>query len=321
MATIRKLPSGRFNVQIRKPNQPNKSATFDTNAEAKAWVIEQEKATEPRPKTPPTFLELAMEFCERVLSGRASYEIAQPRLQRIAKQLPTAVDAITKQDVNNYRLKRLKEVSGVTCRDDLQLIQRVYKWAYEELILDEEEIPSPVKGVPIPPPSKPRSRVVEKHELEQLLSVLTPTMASIVELAWETAMRRSEIIRLTPKVLDLDNRCLDVINGKTGDRVVPLTRRAVEILRDAKSTCMTPNTRIFKVTPRSVTQAVRRARRQTGLDEDVRLHQMRHSRVTMVARKGLNQAQIMMVSGHKDVRSVQRYTHLSVKDVLDVIDD
>ena len=70
----------------------------------------------------------------------------------------------------------------------------------------------------------------------------------------------------------------------------------------------------------SVTQAVRRARGIVGLDDDVRFRQLRHSRITEVARKGLNQAQIMMVSGHRDIRSVQRYTHLNVRDVIDLID-
>ena len=78
--------------------------------------------------------------------------------------------------------------------------------------------------------------------------------------------------------------------------------------------------KVFNAAPYSVTQAVRRAREKLGLDSNVRFHQLRHSRITEVARMGLNQAQIMMVSGHKDVRSVQRYTHLNVNDVIDLIE-
>ena len=43
-------------------------------------------------------------------------------------------------------------------------------------------------------------------------------------------------------------------------------------------------------------------------------------RITEVAKRGFNQAQIMMVSGHRDVRSVQRYTHLNVRDVIKLLD-
>ncbi|OAM80050.1 hypothetical protein A3840_01995 [Devosia elaeis] len=145
-------------------------------------------------------------------------------------------------------------------------------------------------------------------------------MRALVELAYETAMRRSEIIKLTPRVLHLDERVLSVVDGKTGDRFVPLTTRAVTLLRAAQERCKSPDDRLFPVAAHSVSTAVRRARRAVGLDEDVRLHQLRHTRITMVARKGFNQAQIMMVSGHKDSRSVQRYTHLNVRDVIGLMD-
>src|SRR5262245_60555689 len=38
MPTIRKLPSGRYNVQIRREGQPPLSGTFDTKTDAKAWA-------------------------------------------------------------------------------------------------------------------------------------------------------------------------------------------------------------------------------------------------------------------------------------------
>ena len=47
-------------------------------------------------------------------------------------------------------------------------------------------------------------------------------MRAIVELAYETAMRRGEIVKLKPKHLHLEDRILSVVDGKTGDRSVPL---------------------------------------------------------------------------------------------------
>lgn len=132
-------------------------------------------------------------------------------------------------------------------------------------------------------------------------------------------MRRSEILKLTPRLLNLAERTVSVIDGKTGDRLVPLTLRAVELLSERARKCK-PDQRLFPIAPLSVTQAVRRARRSVGLSDDVRLHQLRHTRITEVAKRGFNQAQIMMVSGHRDVRSVQRYTHLSVQDVIAILE-
>ena len=222
--------------------------------------------------------------------------------------------------MNLYRLKRLNEVSGSTVRDYIQLVNRIYRFAYREMILDPDQVSNPCKYIPIPPPSKPRNYIVTKEELALLLAELTPVMASIVELAFETAMRRSEIVNLRKKDLHLEARTLEIIDAKTGDRICPLTTRAIEILQTASDKAPVHEARLFKVTKWGVSMAVRRARRKAGLPEDVRLHQMRHSRITAVASQGWNPQQIMLVSGHRDVRSMARYSHLSVKDVLDKID-
>lgn len=46
---------------------------------------------------------------------------------------------------------------------------------------------------------------VRASELERLLAKLSPTMKLIVELAYETAMRRSEILKLTKDCLHTQN--------------------------------------------------------------------------------------------------------------------
>ena len=325
MASIRQLKSGLFNVQIRLSHAKPLSRSFDSLDEANRWA--RDKEAELRDQPPPSeedpalsFLRLGKRYCDTVLRGRPSRDITLYRIERIAPHLPEDARKITKHDVNQYRLMRLEQVAPVTCRDELQLIHRVFRWAHRELILDKSLHPSPCLEIPMPPASKPRNRVVEPDELQLLLAVLSPTMKVIVELAYETAMRRSEIIKLTPKVVHLEERVACVVDGKTGDRSVPLSWRAVELLRVAIDQCPSPDTRLFLVTPHSVSTAVRRAREKVGLDSDVRLHQLRHTRISMVARKGFNQAQIMMVSGHRDSRSVQRYTHLNVGDVIRLLD-
>jgi integrase len=199
-------------------------------------------------------------------------------------------------------------------------MSRFYRFAKRELLLS---IPNPVADIALPPPSKPSDKVVSGEELALVIKELPPTMALIVELAYESAMRRSEMTKLTPSCLHLEERIVDVIDGKNGTRSVPLTRRAVELLQEALRLMgehPSPNTKVFGVTPHAVSTAVRRARRLAGLDESVKLHQLRHTRITNVAKRGFNNSQIMIVSGHRDTRSVARYSHLNAKDVLHLID-
>ncbi|MBL6959101.1 MAG: site-specific integrase [Rhodospirillales bacterium] len=321
MAAYRQLPSGLWNVQLRIKGHKPKSASFPSRAEAEQWAKEeQSRIKNTGPIT--TFYELGESLCSVGFRGKATQHESFLMLNRICREfkllsIPMDINKITQQHINEYRLYRLQHVANATCRKDLSLISRIFKWGKREYLLD---IVSPVEGVNMPPPSKPRTRIVERSELDKLLEALTPIMATVVELAYETAMRRAEIVKLTPHDLHLDERYLNVINGKTGDRPVPLTMRAVEILREAQKTCLTSKARIFPITAHSVSTAFRRARKAVGLDNDICLHQLRHTRITMVARKGFNQAQIMMVSGHRDSRSVQRYTHLNVSDVVDLLD-
>lgn len=337
MATIRKLKSGKYNVQIRRKGIPSQSRSFTSMLEARQWArVVEEQASNPSSDTAPpqslmgstatdddqdhSFRALGIRYCKSVLRGRSSFDITLARIKRIADQLPTDIRRISKYDLNRYRLMRLQQVMPVTCRDELQLVHRVYRWAYTELILSASEHPSPCSEIAMPSSSKPRNRVITRHELKLILRELSPVMASITELAYETAMRRGEIVKLTPRHLNLNEQFLSVVDGKTGDRSVPLTKRAVELLRMAAEGCPHADARMYPVTPSAVSRAFCRARRRILLDDDVRFHQLRHSRISEVARKGLNQAQIMMVSGHRDVRSVQRYTHLSVHDVVALLE-
>ncbi|WP_346906532.1 site-specific integrase [uncultured Roseibium sp.] len=230
-------------------------------------------------------------------------------------------DQITVADINAFKLERLEQAGPSTVHDDLVFIRRVYRWIDREArSKGNDPVTNPAEFVTIPKPRPPRSRVISPEELKQLLEALSPEMRPVVELAYETAMRRSEITKLRVKDIHLSERILDVIDGKEGDRSVPLSKRACQLLGEGLSGLTHSDARLFPFAPHSVTQAVRRARKKVGLDDDVRLHQLRHTRCTIAAKKGFNLAQIMVVTGHKDVRSVQRYTHLNARDVVDLLD-
>lgn len=320
MATFRKLPSGRVNCQIRRKGSKLVSRSFDTREQAEAWAVLQELPSSPPKRSDLeklTFRELGHQYVVSTLRGRPAHYQTYRRVERLSERFKQPIASITKWDINDYKAVRLTEVGTSTCRDELLLIRRVFRWANKELLLDFE---SPCEGIVLPRPSKPRNKVVTPEEMKALLAKVSPGMRPVIELAYETAMRRSEILKLTPACLHLEERLVDVIDGKTGDRTVPLTRRAVELLAEAKFECTTAHTKLFPFAPYSVSQALRRAREALGFSDDIRFHQLRHTRISMVAKRGFNQAQIMMVSGHRDSRSVQRYTHLNVRDVIDLLE-
>lgn len=241
-------------------------------------------------------------------------------IEQLAAAFPQPIQDISPKQINDFKLMRLKTVKPSTCRTQLAFMSRFFRFAKRELLID---IANPLEDIALPQASRSSDKVVSQGELRSVLEHLSPTMKLIVELAYETAMRRSEIVFLTAGCVHLEERIADVIDGKNGTRSVPLTKRACELLRDAIARIKSKNiqtARLFPITPHSVSTAVRRARDKAGLSPTVRLHQLRHTRITNVAKKGFNNAQIMIVSGHRDTRSVARYSHLNAKDVLHLID-
>lgn len=322
MASIRELKSGKWNVQIRRAVCKQKSKTFATEAEAVDWADAQENKNKPKGSNQPTWTEMAYRYCDTVLEGKPSRHSSRALSERLGRdtKINKPYDRITVVDLDAFKEKRLREVSKTTVHWELVFIRRVFRWLDKEArSKGKNPVPNPAEFLSIPTPNGSRSRVVSDAELRLLLGALSPAMSQVVELAYETAMRRSEIIKLRLKDIQLSERILSVVDGKEGDRSAPLSKRAVELLSEAARAIENPNKRLFPFAKSSVTQAVRRAREKVGLDSDVRLHQLRHTRCTIVARKGFNQAQIMAVTGHKDVRSVQRYTHLNAKDVIELL--
>ena len=139
------------------------------------------------------------------------------------------MDKITLQDVYAFKQARLADVSRTTCRDELIMIKRIFKWYIQEHNAKTGEIlQNPSDMLTIPRPSKPRDRVVTRKELKLLLGAMSSQMAVIVELAYEAAMRRGELLKLRPCDLFLEDK-FSVVNGKEGSRDVPLTSRAVQL--------------------------------------------------------------------------------------------
>ena len=86
-----------------------------------------------------------------------------------------------------------------------------------------------------------------RKELELFLTAMSPRMAVIVAFAYETAMGRGEILKLTVRDLHLEQRFLRVVDGKEGFRDLPLTRRAVQLLEGVLDHSVMCNARIFPV--------------------------------------------------------------------------
>jgi len=62
-----------------------------------------------------------------------------------------------------------------------------------------------------------------------------------------------------------------------------------------------------------------RLRKRAGID-DLHFHDLRHEAISRLFEKGLSIPEVALISGHRDVRMLFRYTHLRAEDIAQRLD-
>lgn len=172
----------------------------------------------------------------------------------------------------------------------------------------------------MPKPGKPRQRRLEVGEEDALLTACKASRAyylhSFVVLAIETGMRSGEMLAMRWEHVNLTNRTVFLPDTKNGSpRTVPLSTRALSAIHALPRSI---NGRLFRSGYHSIHNAFKLAltkAQATQPDSEtflrgLRFHDLRHEAVTRLFEKGLNPIEVGMVSGHKTLSMLQRYTHL-----------
>jgi integrase len=68
--------------------------------------------------------------------------------------------------------------------------------------------------------------------------------------------------------------------------------------------------------PGSIRAAFGAALKRSGVGSDLRFHNLRHEAVTRLFEKGLNPIEVGMISGHRSMSMLQRYTHMRPEGLL-----
>lgn len=320
MATPRKLSSGKWNIQVRVKGFPQRTITRDTKAECEQAAREVLQNYTLKPSN--TIESLADKYLQDVMirdgRRRGGYEATKFRLVTIGRSLnQKPLEELTKEDVLSLRTDRLKSISGLTVRLEMQLLSRFLRWAAAEQSVKCLDV---VDGVKLPEPGKARSKVIEPYEYKMILDYASDKAKPIIMVAWETAMRRNEILALTPSMINFNKKVISLAYDQTKNgeaREVPLSSTALILLKqlcDGREI----GEKLFTLTPYAVTQAFRRAARLAHV-YGVCFHSIRHTTITRYAEKGFNTLQLQCISGHKTIAMLARYSHLKASKVADLM--
>lgn len=346
-----RLRGGKFQVRVTV-NGRMVSQSFETEAEAQRWATHQKILLEhgvgvagsSRSAVPSSRFTLADaidRYCTEVLPAKRGRQSEQYLLRywKCSSLGNRQVSEISRQQLITERDKllrsSLKPASARRYVDCLSAVLTVC--ARDWLMLDA----NPMSEIRKPPNSKARERRVSRQEIECVLHAarFAPDLQTIIRLAVETGMRRSEILGLEWRYIDLGKRVVWLPLTKNGDaRTVPLSLEATKTLealpRHSDGKLFTKNgTSLSGAFQRAVWRArhaYEEEARERGIPasevkqdpflQNLRFHDLRHERISSLVESGFNLIEVASISGHRTMQCLKRYSHLQTALLIDKLD-
>jgi integrase/recombinase XerC len=159
--------------------------------------------------------------------------------------------------------------------------------------------------------------------------------AAMLEVLYGSGLRVSELVRLDVGAVSLEEASARVLGKGKKERIVPLGTHAVEALRaylarraelaHPKSGALDAHALFVgrlgrRITTRWVQRLVHRYGALGASRPDLHPHALRHSCATHMLEGGADLRAIQELLGHSSLSTTQRYTHLSLDQLLSVYD-
>ncbi|MEQ1615277.1 MAG: site-specific integrase [Hyphomicrobiaceae bacterium] len=339
MASISRLPSGRWRVQVRKAGYAT-TRSFRLKTDADAWARDQEVLID-RGETPAGRVEnrretladlIDLHFADLAELGRGFGRSKEATLLRIKATLgKTRIADLSRERLVQFAKQRVKEGAGpVTIGMDVSFIGTIMEHAaaVHGIPVQSEQIRLAriaLARLGLVERSNERDRRPSQDEIDRIIAFVTQNprqiipVGDIVRFAIATAMRQDEICRVVFDDYNAKESTLLIRkrkhprNKETNDQAIPLVADAgydPNALIERQRERLGRNTGfIFPYDGRSVGAAFRRACRDLGI-LDLHFHDLRHEGISRLFEADWDIPQVAAVSGHRDWKMLQRYTHL-----------
>ena len=311
MSTIRKH-GDKWQSIIRVQGHPYISKVFVSKTDANRWAILTEAKLRRQDAgiikiKYPKFEDLARRYIEEISVLKKSYKDERSKILQFIKESWSAypINRIMPHHINKWKDQSLKTLSGGSVNRKLDVISTMFttfkrEWGYP--------VDNPVLQIRRPKKAEPRDRRLSDAEIRKLLfgNRTSQIMKSIIEISLETGMRLSEILRAAHGFIE--GHTLKIPITKTKPRVIPLTNKALSLLKNAELP--------FKISKWQVSKQFRKLCAGYGIKNAV-FHDCRRNALTDFMRKhNLNVPETMKIAGHSDPRMLLRiYNNLEAHHV------
>ena len=227
-------------------------------------------------------------------------------------------------------------LSKTSVARSLAALRSLYRWLAQEGVVEQ----NPAKLVATPKLPKKLPRVPTIEEMNSVLDGSMPETAAfperdrlMMELLYGCGIRNSELtginlddVRLSAEAVLIRGKGKKERNVPFGDSVknalaayLP-ARQALLAETRKNSSALLINQRGGRLTTRSVGRIIKQIAVAKGLSPDVHPHTLRHAFGTHMLEEGADLRAIQELLGHERLATTQRYTQLSMKQVLQVYD-
>ena len=193
----------------------------------------------------------------------------------------------------------------------------------------------PTRGIQSPKIEKKAPNVLSSQEVSLLLEqprgedLKSIRDKAMLEIAYATGMRVTEIISLNIDDIDLENSSV-ICKNENKQRIIPLGKMSLQalkeyiitarpnIIKDDKEQALFVNVNGRRLTRQGFWKIIKYYKEQAHITKDITPHVLRHSFATHLLQNGADLKSIQTMLGHSDISSTQVYMQFqddSIKDI------
>ncbi len=225
-----------------------------------------------------------------------------------------------------------RRLSGESVYLEIAALRAFYRFAE-----NEKHLPANVaEHLSLPRRWKRLPKSLTAAEIDKLLSPAPPATPqslcddAILELAYASGLRRSELCGLRLEQLHLDAGFLNVIGKGNKERVVPVGSQAIaalnRYLNDGRPKLVKPRSpanvfltqRGTAFAPITMWARIKRRVRRAGVSRNITPHMLRHSFATHLLEHGADLRVIQELLGHATISTTELYTHVTGSRLRDI---
>lgn len=257
--------------------------------------------------------------------------------QPAAKVSLKSIDALRIRGFLAFLFEQEKKKTSIARK--LAAVRAFFKFLSRERELAE----NPAAVVSTPKLARTLPRIMTEEEMNDFLDRVGQAAQSgdpalvrdraILELLYASGLRVSELTGLDLRNVNFGDGIVLVRGKGDKERIVPFGSKAraaitaylpvrEKVLQENKTreTALFLNARGGRLTPRSVDRLLKKHIRQFGPNVKVSPHSLRHAFASHLLAEGADLRAIQEMLGHKSLATTQKYTQVSIKQLMDVYD-